>query len=115
MRPINAPYQYRNILATTATPAALATASGTLRHRVLGLAVTASGAQQVTLQSSTGGALLGPIAVAAGWPHVLPPSPIGYAEGAAGRGVYCSVATTGRCGISAVLQTYAATRGAVGG
>jgi len=110
MRPVNAEYSHVNITASTtaAIKEVVAAASG-LRHRVLGVTISALAAQNLTLQSSTGGVLLGPINVAGGVPFVLPPSPMGYAETSASRGIYNQSDNATETFISMQYQTYAAT------
>ena len=110
MRPINADYSFANVTAsTTAARKQIVAAVTGQRHRVIGLTVAALAAQNVTLQSSTGGVLLGPVHVAAGVPLVLPPSPIGYCETAASRGVWNQSDNATATIIAATYQTYKAT------
>ena len=110
MRPNNSDYTHLNITAsTTAAAKQLVAAASGLRHRVIGMTVAAVAAQNITLQSSTGGALIGPINLAAGVPLVLPPSPLGYAETAASKGIYNQSGNATATVISLLYQTLAAT------
>lgn len=110
MRPINADYTYLNVTAsTTAAAKQLVAAVTGLRHRVIGLSVTSLGAQQITLQTSTGGAILGPVNIAAGVPFVLPPTQIGYCEQAASKGLYNQSNNATETVFNLVYQTHKAT------
>jgi hypothetical protein len=110
MRPINPEYSYTNITASTtaAVKTIIAAASG-MRHRIVGLTVAAAAAQVLTLQSSTGGAMLGPLNLAAGIPFVWAPNPMGYLETAASRGVYNQSGNATETIINVMYQTYKAT------
>lgn len=111
MRPINAEYSYLNVTAsTTAARKQLIAAASGLRHRVIGMTVAALGAQQITLQASTTGLpIYGPVHVAAGVPLVLPPSPLGYCETAAGKALYNQSDNATATIIALTYQTYKAT------
>jgi len=89
-QPKHAEYTFLNITASTTAAAKqlVAASTASMRHRVIGLTAAAVAAQSITLQSSTGGAYMGPINLAAGVPLVLPPSAIGYFETAAGKSIY---------------------------
>lgn len=108
--PITAPYTYLSITAsTTAAKKELVAAVTGHRHRIMGMAAAALGAQIMTLQSSTGLTLIGPINVAAGHPIVLPPCAIGYAETAASRSITNQSENATQTCIHLVYQTYKAT------
>ena len=109
-RPITADYSWVNVSAsTTAAIKAMLAASAGFRHRLIGLTISAVGAQACTLQSSTGLVMMGPISLAAGVPFVLPPCEIGYGETAAGRSIMNQSDNATATTIRLTYQTYKAT------
>lgn len=73
---------------TTAGPKTCVAALEGSRTRIIGMVISSSAAQQVTIQSSTGLVQAGPFILGAGVPVVCPPCEIGYGETAQTRGVY---------------------------
>ena len=72
---------------TAAAKVAIAAVTG-VRHRIMGIVSSAVAAQNITLQSSTGGKIIGPIYLAAGVPVVLPTNAVGYGASSLSKGVY---------------------------
>jgi hypothetical protein len=84
--------EYVSVTASTTTgPKTCVPAAAGFITRVLGCVVSSSALQSVTLQSSTGLVQAGPWITAAGVPLVCPPTEIGYAETASGRGIYAQL------------------------
>jgi hypothetical protein len=105
-----ATYTYTTATAsTTAAKKQFVAATTGSRHRIIGLIAAAAAAQVITLQSSTGGVLLGPVNLAAGVPLVLPPSLVGYAETAASRGIFNQSGNATETALTITYQTYDAT------
>ena len=108
--PKNVAYTYLNATAsTTAAKKELIAAVSGLRHRIIGLTACSAAAQNITLQSSTGGVMIGPLHLAAGVPINLSPSQIGYAETAVSRSITNQSDNATATTIHLIYQTYAAT------
>lgn len=106
--PFNAQYVLVAAATTAAAKAAIAAVSGS-RHRIMGLVSSAVSAQNITLQSSTGGIILGPIYLAAGGAAVLPPEPMGYCVSALSKAVLIQHDAAVATRTQLIYSTYSAT------
>ena len=108
--PVTAPYTFLNVTAsTTAAKKQLVAAVTGQRHRIIGMTVTSAAAQIVTLQSSTGLAMMGPVNVGATDPMTWPSNFIGYCETAASRSIMNQSENATATLFNLIYQTYTAT------
>lgn len=85
--PGNANYIYMSA-STTAGPKQVLAPVTSYRLRLYGGLVHMGAANTVTIQTSTGGVLMGPFTLAAAGTFSFPPTMLGYGETPVSRGVY---------------------------
>lgn len=93
---------------TAAAKQGIAAISGS-RIKIHGLVSSAAAAQNITLQSSTGGVYMGPIYLTAAGAAVCPPCETGYCLGTLSRGVYIQHDAATATRTQLIYSTYSAT------